>query len=137
MQEKPSSKPLHTYLQEPEVSPSNTPPQVSQPEPNPKLIKEKKGLKAEKKELMNKSDAILFEEIMRILECHNPRAYRSKIKGFSLAFNITDKVRITSEEGKKNQYRPTIKYYEKKILKRNLPQPISQEEKRRLQEKSR
>jgi len=41
--------------------------------------------------LKSKSNEELFEDILNYIECHDQVAYRKKIKGFRLAFNIREK----------------------------------------------
>lgn len=57
---------------------------------NPALA-EKDRVQEELDELKAKSSEDLFEEVLNFIECHDQAAYRKKIKGFRLAFNIRDK----------------------------------------------
>lgn len=52
---------------------------------------EKTKIQNEIKALQAKTDDQLFEEILEFIECHDQAAYRKKIKGYRLAFNIRDK----------------------------------------------
>lgn len=49
--------------------------------------------------LEKKTEQQLTDDIMEFLECDDPNKYRKKIKGFHMAFNIRDKMRIPSEDG--------------------------------------
>lgn len=42
-------------------------------------------------DMCKKPNEQIFEEILDYIECHDPLAYRKKIKGFRLAFNIREK----------------------------------------------
>jgi len=53
--------------------------------------REKERIQEQLDILQTKTNDQIFEEILDFLECHDPAAYRKKIKGFRLAFNIREK----------------------------------------------
>jgi hypothetical protein len=58
---------------------------------NDPILIERERIQDEINELKAKTSDDLFEEILNLIECHDQSAYRKKIKGFRLAFNIRDK----------------------------------------------
>ena len=45
------------------------------------------------------------EDMMEFMECDDPTKYRKKIKGFHMAFNIREKMRIPDEEKSKYKFK--------------------------------
>jgi hypothetical protein len=58
---------------------------------NDPILIERERIQDEIDELKAKTNDDLFEDILNLIECHDQSAYRKKIKGFRLAFNIRDK----------------------------------------------
>ena len=62
------------------------------PTPTKNAVKiEVDRIQKEIKALQDRTSESLFDEILNFIECHDPIAYRKKIKGYRLAFNVRDK----------------------------------------------